>query len=141
MTKSKRSAGSPAAAPPEFFLDRCLGRGVAKRLRERGWVVHLVADLFPDDGQHTPDEEWIAFGLSQGWALLTQDGRIRYRAAELSALADGQCVMFCPSSGNLRIEQRAERFDASRPAIYGAANRGTAAFYTVYADHIVKKWP
>lgn len=141
MTKSKRSAGSPAATQPEFFLDRCLGRGVARKLRDFGWAVRLVADVFPDDGQSTPDEEWITFGLRQGWALLTQDRRIRYRASELGALAGGGCVMFCLSSGNLLIEQRAVCFENSRDAIHHAAARDGAAFYVVYEDRIAKKWP
>ncbi|WUM92928.1 hypothetical protein OG905_22350 [Streptomyces sp. NBC_00322] len=33
--------------PPEFFLDRNLGRRVAEELRARGWTVHCIADVFP----------------------------------------------------------------------------------------------
>lgn len=126
---------------PEFFLDRCLGRGVARRLMEFGWRIHLVADVFCDDGQHTSDEEWISYGLVKGWGLLTQDGRIRYRASELAALAGGQGAMFCLSTGNLRIAQKVECFEALRAAIREATVSGRMAFYMVYSTRIVKKWP
>ena len=88
-------------------------------------------DVFPNDAQQTPDEEWIAYGLARGWALLSKDQRIRYRAAELVALAPGG-VLFCLSNGNLTIETQAQWFEHSRRAIESAAGRGPA-FYVVYA--------
>ncbi len=33
----------------EFFLDRSLGRITAFRLREAGYVVHLIADHYAND--------------------------------------------------------------------------------------------
>ncbi|MFJ8592415.1 hypothetical protein [Streptomyces sp. NPDC093598] len=33
--------------PPEFFLDRNLGRRVAEGLRACGWIVHRIGDVFP----------------------------------------------------------------------------------------------
>jgi len=80
-----------ADSQPEFFLDRCLGRITGLRLRDLGW------------------------------SLLTQDKRIRYRSAELGALADGGGTMFCLSSGNLMIQ--------------------AVALYVVYADRIERRWP
>ena len=71
-----------SAERPEFFLDRSLGRITASRLREAGYVVHLIADHYPDDASDIPDEDWIAEGCSNGWVLLTKDKRIRYRAEE-----------------------------------------------------------
>ncbi|WP_132835569.1 toxin-antitoxin system, toxin component, PIN family protein [Streptomyces sp. BK205] len=48
--------------PPEFFLDRNLGRRVAEGLRACGWTVHRIGDVFPDDGQDVPDGKWITYG-------------------------------------------------------------------------------
>jgi uncharacterized protein with PIN domain len=78
-----------SAERPEFFLDRSLGKKTASGLREAGYVVHLVADHYPNDADEVPDEDWIAEGCSRGWILLTKDKRIRYRAAELEALQAG----------------------------------------------------
>ncbi|WP_329052294.1 hypothetical protein OG873_23075 [Streptomyces violaceus] len=67
---------------PEFFLDRNLGRRVAEGLRACGWTVHRIGDVFPDDGQDVPDEEWITHGLDQSWVPLSKDGRIKTRDLE-----------------------------------------------------------
>ncbi|MFD8718023.1 hypothetical protein ACFV2H_08390 [Streptomyces sp. NPDC059629] len=65
--------------PPEFFLARNPGRRVAEGLRACGWTVHRIGDVFPDDGQDVPDEEWIAHGLDRSRIPLSKDGRIRTR--------------------------------------------------------------
>jgi hypothetical protein len=40
---------NPPAPPPEFFVDRSLGRHiVADAIRARGYVVHAMADVYPD---------------------------------------------------------------------------------------------
>jgi len=49
-----------SAAPPEFFLDRGLGRTTAANLRAAGLTVHLLAELYPADGDDIADEVWIA---------------------------------------------------------------------------------
>jgi hypothetical protein len=38
-----------AASPPEFFVDRSLGRTTTARLRQLRWIVHLVNDHFEDE--------------------------------------------------------------------------------------------
>ena len=78
-----------SAEPPEFFFDRSLGRATAHRLRELGWRRHLVGDHFPNDGQNASDDEWISYGLWQGWALLSKDKRIRYVSNERKARSTG----------------------------------------------------
>jgi hypothetical protein len=126
-------------SPPEFFVDRSLGRTTAAKLARLGWTVHLVNDVFPNDAQNTPDEEWIAYGLRHGWALLSKDQRIRYRAHELVALASGG-VLFCLSNGNITIETQVRWFECSRRSIESAVSRGPA-FYVVYATRIARTWP
>lgn len=80
---------------PEFFLDRSLGKISARRLREEGHVVHLIADHYPDDAQRIVDEDWISEGCRRRWVLLTKDRRIRHRAEELAALAADLSRTFC----------------------------------------------
>lgn len=76
--------------PPEYFFDRSLGKASATRLRDRGWIVHLIAEFYEDDAADIADEEWIAEGCSRGWILLTKDKKIRYRSHELGALDSGR---------------------------------------------------
>ena len=135
--QSKQSAESQ----PEFFLDRCLGRTTGLRLRTQGWRVHMVSEIYSNDGQDVPDPEWISYGLRQGWSLLTQDKRIRYRSAEIGALADGGGTMFCLSSGNLMIQARVDYFEGQREAIHRVARSDAVALYMVYPDRIERRWP
>ena len=88
-----------------------------------------------------PDPEWISHGLRQGWSLLTQDKRIRYRSAEIGALADGGGTMFCLSSGNLMIQARVDYFEGQRAAIHRVARSDAVALYLVYPDRIERRWP
>ena len=87
---------------PEFFFDRSLGKISARRLREAGYVVHLIAEYYPDDAQKIADEDWISEACRRGWVLLTKDRRIRYRARELAALQDG--CLFCLADGNANLD-------------------------------------
>ena len=129
-----------SAERPELFLDRSLGRVTASRLREAGYIVHLIADHYPDDASNVPDEEWFAEGCSNGWVLLTKDKRIRYRAEELEALQEGH--LFCLASGNLDIAQMTQAFLDALPRIERAVRFEPVGFWHVYRDGKIKRmWP
>ena len=129
-----------SARPPEFFFDRSLGKASAKRLRERGWVIHLIADFYRDDAADVADEEWIAEGCSRGWLLLTKDKKIRYRANELGALEVGH--LFCLASGNLGLDDMAQRFVEAERAMVNASQRYPVGFWHIHAQgRITKMWP
>lgn len=129
-----------SAEPPEFFLDRSLGKITARRLREAGHVVHLVSEVYPDDASAVPDETWIAKGCSRGWVLLTKDRRIRYRADELKALQAGH--LFCLAGGNMKIGPAAEALLAAVPRIVRAVRSQPTGFWHVYRDGSIKRmWP
>ena len=129
-----------SATPPEFFLDRSLGKLTASRLREHGHVVHLIAEHYPSDANDVPDETWIAEGCSRGWVLLTKDKRIRYRSAELNALQAGH--LFCLTGGNLTIETMAEALLAAVPRISRAVRSQPTGFWHVFRDGTIKRmWP
>jgi hypothetical protein len=126
--------------PLEFFLDRSLGKTSARRLRDQGYVVHLIAEFYPDDARAIADVDWIAEGCRRGWVLLTKDRRIRYRTEELAALQGG--YLFCLADGNTKLDVIAERFLAAMPAIERAVDRGAVGFWHVYADGLIKRmWP
>ncbi|SNY61768.1 hypothetical protein [Paractinoplanes atraurantiacus] len=107
---------------PEFFSDRCLGRGTSRLLRQQGWIVHDITDHFENDAQDVGDPEWMEYGLSRGGSLLSQDKRIRNQVSALGLLNDHSGRIFCLSSGNLLISDRAERFQAL--AVGGYLSRG-----------------
>ncbi len=103
--------------------------------------MHRIADHFPADAQHTSDPDWIRFGVGRGWALLTQDQRIRYHEDELAAVAECGGVMFVLANGNLTIEQRIAWFCSNRSAVFAAAVQKGPALYKIYPDRIAKTWP
>ena len=126
--------------PPEFFFDRSLGKTSAELLREHGWTVHLIADFYPHDASNVADERWIAEGCSRGWILLTKDKKIRYRTTELAALQTGH--LFCLASGNLTLQEMAQRFIDAGPAIVRASRRHAVGFWHVHSGgRIAKMWP
>jgi hypothetical protein len=127
--------------PPEFFLDRGLGRGVADGLTELGWVVHRVVEHFPHDAQYIPDEQWLAYGLERGWTALCKDGRIKGRGAERAPLEEHRAVLFYLDNQRLLRVEMISRFHRARDRIYRAVLRGGPAAYAVNADGIRRTWP
>ncbi|GAA5143908.1 hypothetical protein GCM10023340_10420 [Nocardioides marinquilinus] len=126
--------------PPEFFLERSLGRLTAEDLRAAGHTVHTVYDLFDDDGADVADEEWIEYGCSRGWLCLTKDKRIRYRADEIGALRDGH--VFCLADGNLARREASQRLVEAVPAMIRGSDRHAVGFWHVYAGGSVRRmWP
>lgn len=129
-----------SAGPPEFFLDRSLGKTPAATLREAGHVVHLIADHYPSDASDIPDETWIAEGCSREWVLLTKDKRIRYRAEELSALQEGQ--LFCLAGGNMNIDEMSRALIEAMPRIARVVAARQTGFWHVYSDGSIRRmWP
>ncbi|MEU9775508.1 MULTISPECIES: toxin-antitoxin system, toxin component, PIN family protein [unclassified Streptomyces] len=127
--------------PPEFFLDRNLGRRVAEELRMRGWVVHCIADVFPTDAQDVPDGEWIAHGLDRSWVPLSKDGRIKTRDLEIRPVRDRSGVLFHLDNQQLRSIEMVQRLDSHRSAIHRAVEKGGPAAYAVRRDRIDRTWP
>ncbi|MFE9092985.1 toxin-antitoxin system, toxin component, PIN family protein [Streptomyces sp. NPDC007264] len=127
--------------PPEFFLDRNLGRRVAEGLRACGWTVHRIGDVFTNDGQDVPDEEWIAHGLDRSWVPLSKDGRIKTRDLEIQPVMEREAVLFYLDNQQLRSVEMVERLVARREAIHRAVVKGGPAAYAVRHDRIERTWP
>ncbi|MFH9858980.1 toxin-antitoxin system, toxin component, PIN family protein [Streptomyces sp. NPDC017202] len=127
--------------PPEFSLDRNLGRRVAEGLRDHGWTVHRIGDVFPDDGQDIADEDWIAHGLDRSWVPLSKDGRIKTRDLEIRPVLEREAVLFYLDNQQLRAAEMIERLVAHRDAIHRAVEKGGPAAYAVRSDRIERTWP
>lgn len=79
-----------AETPPEFFIDRSLGRKhLATALTEQGVIVHTMASVYGETtAQGLADEQWLTDAGTKGWIVLMKDDAIRRRPAERDALAD-----------------------------------------------------
>ncbi|WP_093816762.1 PIN-like domain-containing protein [Streptomyces sp. TverLS-915] len=127
--------------PPEFFLDRNLGRRVAEGLRAHGWTVHRIGEFFPDDGQDVPDEVWITYGLERSWVPLSKDGRIKTRDLEIRPVLEREAVLFHLDNQQLPTTVMIERLVARRDAIHRAVAHGGPAAYAVRRDRVERTWP
>lgn len=141
LPKLRKSAELDSSKPPEFFLDRSLGKRVAEGLRELGWHIHRIVDHFPDDAQQVDDVEWMRYGLRHNWFPLHKDGRIRGREVERRPLVEFNAPMFYLDNQQLPIAEMVRRFYGSQAQIYRATERKRAACYAVSATGIRRTWP
>jgi len=79
----------PSGSPPEFFIDRSLGRHIVPdALRAAGATVHTMADVYGERiSQGLSDEEWLRNAGRQGWVVLMKDAKVRHRPAQRLAIA------------------------------------------------------
>lgn len=127
---------TPGQEPPEFLVDRTLGRSFIRQLRESGWRITAVAEVFPNDGQSTSDEEWISYAVEHRLAGITCDKRIRRQPSYLSA----RHPIFALSSNQLLIEEQVRRMVDRQEKIFRAAVGGRE-FWMVYEDRIQRVDP
>lgn len=105
-------------------------------------MVHTMADVYGERvGQGLADEEWIGDAGRHGWVVLMKDAKVRYRPAELQALADHQVRAFCLTNANLRGAEQAERFVTNLARIMRVAARPGPYIYGVYASGLRPLWP
>lgn len=116
-----------------FFFDRNLGHRVPEALRADGWLVELHDDHFAED---TPDEVILEGVAQSGWVLVTQDRRIRKRAAELDALIEhGVRAFFIASTANLSAPETTGVLRRARDAMDVAVDELDAPFVVaIYKD-------
>ena len=134
----------PSDSPPEFFVDRSLGRHVVSdALRAAGATVHVMADVYGERiGQGLADTEWLRDAGANGWVVLMKDNKVRYRPAELEALTASGVRAFCLTNANLRATEMAQRFVDHLPRIQSIASERLGPYiYGVYADGVRLLWP
>lgn len=86
-----------------LFFDRSIGKAVPLALRQVGVAVEIHDELYPQ--RPVPDQEWIGDATSRGSVLVTRDRRIRYRPAEVKAIAaTGARVFVLRGKGPTRLD-------------------------------------
>ena len=132
-----------AETPPEFFIDRSLGRKhLANALTEQGVIVHTMASVYGEEtAQGLADEQWLTDAGTMGWIVLMKDDAIRRRPAERDALADAAVRAFCLTNANLRANEQSERFVGNLERILRHALTPGPYIYGVYDGYIKRLWP
>lgn len=133
---------SRSPSPPEFFVDRSLGRHrVAKVLRASGWSLRTHHEAFGERDEKVPDVEWLEYCGREVLPVLSKDRRLRYRPQEIAAIRRRRVKAFVLTRGSLRAAEQAARFDINREAILAACEDRGPFVYAVHADRIVKVFP
>ena len=134
---------SHSGSPPEFFIDRSLGRHhLANALRAQGLIARTMAEVSGEKiGQGLDDETWLADVGRRDWIVLMKDAKVRYRPAELQALQEHRVRAFCLTNANLRAAEQTERFVVNRARILRRARHAGPYIYGVYATGIRRLWP
>jgi hypothetical protein len=129
--------------PPEFFIDRSLGRKhLAEALRDLGLVVHTMASIYGEEqAQRLPDQRWLRDAGANGWIVLMKDDAIRRRPAEREALTEAGVRAFCLTNAQLRAAEQTARFVNNQHRIIRQARKPGPYIYGVYQRGIRRLWP
>lgn len=110
---------------------------MARELRARGWIIHLIADHYPNDAQDIDDEVWLSEGASRGWFLLSKDEAIKRRDDEAAAV--GSSLLFVLSNQQLRADEMVAVLDHHRHRIEQRIRRGVPGVYVVSRAEVQKR--
>ena len=129
-------------SPPEFFVDRSLGRRqVPEALRASGWLIQTHFDVFEGRDESVLDIEWLEMCGREGIPVLSKDKRLRYRRDEVAAIRRHGVKAFVLTRGGLRSAEQISRFEHNRDAIFAACSEPGPFLYAVHADRIVRVFP
>ena len=126
---------------PTFFLDRGLGRYfVADAIRERGYEVLPMAEVYPDgQDERVSDDDWILRAGREEWVALTKDYSII--RDHVDTLAKTTLRVFSLNNANLTGTQMAERFDLHLNRIVQRAARPGPYLYVIGRSGLERRWP
>ncbi|MGL4552324.1 MAG: hypothetical protein ACRC33_14185 [Gemmataceae bacterium] len=116
------------AARPTLFVDRSLGKGVGRRLRDAGATVELHDDHF---AQTTKDSEWIPDVTARGWVILTKDKNIRRPRGEREDVLAAAAKVFTLTGGSMSGEEMARTFIGHLVEIERIAGSQSPPFVTL----------
>jgi hypothetical protein len=134
--------GRRAEKPPEFFVDRSLGKSIVEALRAQGLTVHSMADIYgEDEAQRLADEVWLRDAGKNDWIVLTKDDAIRRRPAERDALTEAAVRAFCLTTAQLRGAEQINRFVRNRHRILNQARKQGPYIFGVYESGLKRLWP
>jgi hypothetical protein len=136
-------APKPAPPPPEFFVDRSLGRRIIPEgLRALGLVVHAMADVYPNDLDETvTDEQWIADADAANWVALTKDERITRYAAEQDALTRSRLRVFAIGNQHLTGAVMLDYFVTNINRIIQRSRKDGPYVDVVLKGGVERRWP
>lgn len=89
-------------------------RELADALQQRGRLVHMHKQVFPDG---TPDRIWIPDVAARGWIIVTRDRRLHDRHLEWMAFRRAKARVLWFKGGDASGHDITEAFLTALPAI------------------------
>ena len=97
--------------PPEFLIDRSLGRTtIAAGLRSAGWSVTTLFEIYGSAEESVADVDWLQLAAERDFVVLSKDKRIRKRPHELEAIMRLGVRAFVLTSGQLNGAEQVARY-------------------------------
>lgn len=129
--------------PPEFFVDRSLGRKLLPdALRDAGYIVHTMWSVYgPGADQQITDVQWVIEGAGKEWVLLTKDAKMRHRSAERAAIEDAGARVFLLTNQQLVASDQNAIFLHNIHRIIRLAHKPGPYVYGIYRDRVERLWP
>ena len=125
---------------PTFFLDRSVGRReVATALCGQGAQVQLMGNIYPDDGQHVPDPEWIRRCGREDWVALTKDYAALYDHGQ--AIEAAVIRLFVLTNANVTGKENVRRIMDNWSRIVARAKKPGPYVYAILPNSLEKRWP
>lgn len=130
-----RKRNPPPTDPPEFFLDRGLGKRVAEGLAEAGWKIHPMFEEFPrTENKRVEDVTWIPKVTTWGWIILAKDAF--RKLPEQRVILDCRARVFSLPNANMTAAAMVARFVESQDRILAAAAKAGPFHYAVGPERL-----
>ena len=133
-----RSASPTAPKPPEFFIDRSLGRHqIAAGLRGMGWTLSRWRSARESTAATLDDPPWLEDCGENGWVALSKDVSMIRRqpggalTPQLAVIKARRVRVFMVMSQTLTAAGQIERFRQHDRAIQNISGVGPAPLSTV----------
>jgi len=121
-----------------FYIDRCLGRKLARTLQNLGLNIAIHDEHFP---QNSPDVDWLPEVGRRGWVILTKDTRISRNTLERLAVAQNDVRMFALARSDLSGQETIEIFTKAIGAIHRILKQQKSPFIAkIYRDSRIKMY-
>lgn len=114
---------------------------VAHALREAGFTVHVMADVFGDDPAMRKDEDWVTEVTTRGWVILTKDDKMRMKPRERDVLLEHGARVFCITNAHMKAEDMAARLVKHRGKIVRLSRKPGPYVYAVYEEAVRRLFP
>jgi hypothetical protein len=136
---TKRSA---AKIPPQqhraptFYVDECLGRGIALRLQAEGHDVRPF-----DEFAGRPDADFLPIIGERQWVLITKDKNVRKNRLEVEAILNSDVRAFVITATSLNHEEIAQLVLKVMPKMTRISRQRGPFVYNITATGIVSQIP